>query len=162
MNYRAVSHYDSFLLGYEQIRLKVHSTGMRSVSAPWGLRKLCRDTCCERRHDRSLVLVPVREVVFGNSMLMTAPGVGGARTLWLKRHVCASAKRRASFENAFTTAFLFPSHLLSLCTSLPVHNFRQVFIFHKLVTIGHNSLFHLAVPLCCTKPSSSIITSALS
>ena len=57
--------------------------------------------------------------------------------------------------------FFFPSHLLSLCACLPVHNFRQVFLFHKLVIIGHNSLFHLAVPLCCVKPSSSIITSPL-
>jgi len=54
----------------------------------------------------------------------------------------------------------FPSRLLSLRMSLPINNFRQIFLFHQLVTIGHDSLFHLAVPLRCMKPSSSVITSA--
>jgi len=61
-------------------------------------------------------------MVFGNSSLMTALGVGDGRTLWPQRHVCASAKRRASFENAFTTASFPPLTFsrfapLFLCTT---------------------------------------------
>ena len=134
-----------FVLIYEQVRLNFHST--KSVSAPWGRCRLCGDTWGERHHDQALVLV--QEMVFRNSSLMAALGVGDARTLWVPRHAYASAKRRASFENVFAPLFLSPWDDPSPCTSPPVYNFRQVFLFHQLVTTNHDFGLHLEVPIRC-------------
>jgi len=75
---------------------------------------------------------------------MAALGAGCDCSLWPQGHTYALDKGRASSENVFTPLVFLPSHLPSLHTFLPIHNFPQVFPSTKLSSINHESHFHLS------------------